>query len=69
MASDDICSTGQACRRHAMRGSESVGIVQRLEELMRMCREDGHQLTYQDLARVRYSGPEEQPHQVRHHPV
>jgi hypothetical protein len=63
----DVCHAGQPCRRQVMRGSESVAIVQRLEDLMRRCR-DGHQLTYRDLLEVRESGTEP-PAQVLHHPV
>lgn len=52
-----VCQGGQ-CRHHEAQrlqqpGSESAGIVQRLEALMRRCREEGHRVTYQDLLQVR----------------
>lgn len=59
----EVCHAGQPCRLHAreqLRGSESSAIVQRLEELMRTCREEHHQVTYLDLLLVRYG-----EHEVR----
>lgn len=46
----NVCPKG-TCR--AQSGSQSAAIVQRLEDLMRRCREEGHQLTYRDLLEVR----------------
>lgn len=54
-----------------MQGSQSAGIVARLEDLMRHCREDRHQVQYQDLVEVRYGdgGGRTQPVEVQHVPV
>jgi hypothetical protein len=48
-----LCREG-ACS--AQSGSQSAGIVQRLDELMRRVRNDGHRVTYQDLLEVRHDG-------------
>lgn len=50
-----VCPAGESCRKQ-QQGSESAAIVQRLEDLMRRCREEGHRPAYQDLLRVRYTG-------------
>lgn len=64
------CQRGGQCTREHMPGSQSAGIVQRLDELMRRCREERHQLTYQDLAAVRYGGDDRQAaREVLHVPV
>lgn len=58
------CPQGASCQRQAQQphhdepagGAESAGIMQRLDELMRRCREDSHRPTYQDLLEVRTGG-------------
>lgn len=66
---DDICGAGRPCRHLAMRGSESSAIVQRLEDLMRRCREEGHQLMYRDLLQVREGDTVAPSARPIHHPV
>lgn len=61
-----VCTPGH-CRQPS--GAQSAGIVQRLDDLMRRAREDGHRITYQDLLEVRSSGVEVVPTDTHAPPV